>query len=208
MENHEETLKQLAIQAQQHPVQSTQRRLALNRLVSEIMRSPKLARPQQGNWPRHLYEDLYNEALQKTLLEICQKIDQYNPKYRVMAWVNELLRYRFLDVVRDYYRTRQTETRSLDQLDYDTLNINQTPPDDEAEKVAKFLTNDPENRFQIHIKSHPEATFQALALAKYVEGQTWEEISLRFNISMQTIISFVKRNLHKLNPYFRKYLQE
>jgi DNA-directed RNA polymerase specialized sigma24 family protein len=207
MENHEETLKQLAIQAQQHPVQSTQRRLALNRLVGEIMRSPKLARPQQGNWPRHLYEDFYNEALQKTLLEICQKIDQYNPNYPVMAWVNELLKYRFLDVVRDYYRAAPTVIFSLDALNYDTPDNRETEFDDITEKLAQFLKQDPENRLQVAIRGYPNApVLQNLLWAKYVEGKTWKELSIDCGIPMQTIVSFVKRNLPNLNDYFRNNL--
>ena len=203
MENHEETLKQLAIQAQQHPVQSTQRRLALNKLVSEIMRSPNRRRRAPASWPAHLYEDLYNQALNKTLLEICQKIDQYNPKHPVMAWVNELLGYRCLDVGREYNQNTPP-TYSLDELKQELPDLKQL--DDEDEMLAEFLKSDPENRLKIFIKGHPEATLQVLALAIFEEGKTWKQLSIDFGIPMQTIVAFVKRNLQKLNDYFRNNL--
>lgn len=76
-------LQQLAIESKQHPSLSPQRQLALNRLVNKILQSDSLSHPQRGSWSPNLYEDLYNEALQKTLLEICQKIDSYNPNHPV-----------------------------------------------------------------------------------------------------------------------------
>ncbi|HAZ48333.1 MAG TPA: hypothetical protein DCZ55_28730 [Cyanobacteria bacterium UBA11371] len=203
MENHEETLKQLAIQAQQHPVQSSQRRLALNKLVGEIVRSPNRRRRAPASWPAHLYHDLYNQALNKTLLEICQKIDQYNPEYPVMAWVNEILGYRCLDVGREYNQNT-LPTYSLNELKQELPDLK--PLDDEDEMLAEFLRSDPENRLKIFIKGHPEATLQVLALAILEEGKTWKQLSIDFGIPMQTIVSFVKRNLQNLTDYFRNNL--
>jgi hypothetical protein len=96
----DERLQQLAREAKQQPPLSHQRQLLLNRLVNKILQSDRLSHPQRGSWPPSLYEDLYNEAMQKTLLEICQKIDNYNPEHPVMAWVNYLLKKRFSDVVK------------------------------------------------------------------------------------------------------------
>ena len=78
-------LQQLVKKAQQHPPKSVERRMALNSLAQEILSSGHLSRLRNSPCPPHLYEDFYNEALQKTLMEISQKIDGYNPKYPVMA---------------------------------------------------------------------------------------------------------------------------
>ena len=89
-QDNDEYLRELAIEAQKHPLQSSKRQLAINKLVNEIWRSPKLGHPQKGLWSPNFYEEIYHEALQKTLLEVCHRINLYNPQHPVMAWVNSL----------------------------------------------------------------------------------------------------------------------
>jgi hypothetical protein len=79
-------LRQLAQEAQRHPHESVPRQLALNKLVNEILKSDRLGHPQRGLWSPSVYEYLYNKALQKTLLEVCRKNDNYHPEHPVMAW--------------------------------------------------------------------------------------------------------------------------
>lgn len=199
-------LQQLVKQAQQHPPLSKQRQIALNKLINEIQQSNRLCQPQKNTWNPQIYEDIYNEALSKTLLEICQHIDEYREEYAVMAWVNNRLKQRFIDVVRQYYQHKKIN----DKIKF-ILPENPSPLDilaDESKMLKQFLETDPENHLKnTFIKGNPAATFQALAIAKFIEDQTWEEISLRFGISIPTLASFVNRNLHNLLPYFRKYLQ-
>lgn len=74
--------------------------------------------------------------------------------------------------------------------------------------LQQFLEEDPENLFQSeHIKGHPDATFQVLVTAKFVEDQTWEQMSQNLGIPIPTLSAFVTRRLHKFKPYFQKYLQ-
>ncbi len=211
-------LQQLAIYAQQQPPRSSQRQLALNRLVNAILQCDRICHPQRGMWHPSLYEDLYSEALQKTLLEICKKIDSYNPERPVMAWVNFLLDKRFIDVVNEYRRRGLTYISPanckeaiislpyLDELDSFTPG-EQTQLD--AQMLQQFIEDDPENLLRNeHLRGHPEANFQYLALVRFVEDKTWEEISTELEISVQTLCSFFNRRLEKLIPYFRKYLQD
>ena len=215
-EDFERELQNLALEAQQHPLLSSQRQLALSVLVNKICHSPNLAHPQRQLWSPNLYEDLYNEALQKTLLETCQKIDSYNPQYPVMAWVNFRFNKQFNSVVGDRYKQGVTyiskEERkkfcfaSIDDLERD---IPVTETISEAKLLRQFLEEDPENRLRSeHIKGRPEITFQFLALAKFVEDRTWTEIATNYKIPVKTICSFFTRRLQKLMPYFQKYLQE
>jgi DNA-directed RNA polymerase specialized sigma24 family protein len=210
-------LQERAQAAQQHPAQSPARQKILNHLVSGIMQSQRLGHPQRGSWPPALYEDLYNEALQRTLLEICQKIENYNPQHPVMAWVNFLLGKYFIGVVNDYRRLGLTylptgdreqpqSLLSLDDLDED-IPMTETLTDDRL--LRQFLDEDPEDLLkQEHLRDRPEVTFQRLAVAKFVKDRTWEEIAAELDISIQTLCSFFNRRLQKLTPYFRKYLQE
>ena len=211
----DERLQQLAIEAKQQPPLSPQRQLLLNRLVNKILQSNRLSHPQRGSWSRSLYEDLYNEALQKTLLEICQRIDNYNPDHAVMAWVNYLLKKRFSDVVRRYFNHGITHVPqsnpnarviSLSELEYSL--ISEEPTMTESQLLGRFLEDDPENLLKNeHIRGHPQASFQYIAIARFVEEKTWEEISAELNdISIQTLYSFFNRQLRKLMPYFQKYL--
>ncbi|MDP8966808.1 MAG: sigma-70 family RNA polymerase sigma factor [Cyanobacteriota bacterium] len=211
----DERLQQLAIEAKQQPPLSPQRQLLLNRLVNKILQSDRLSHPQRGSWPSSLYEDLYNEAMQKTLLEICQKIDNYNPAHPVMAWVNYLLGMRFRDVVRRYLNqgitnvpqsTLNERVISLSELEYSLISEEQTMSD--SQLLGRFLEDDPENLLKNeHIRGHPQASFQYIAIARFVEEKTWEEISTELNdISIQTLYSFFNRQLRKLMPYFQKYL--
>ncbi|HEY9297855.1 MAG TPA: hypothetical protein VIQ31_16140 [Phormidium sp.] len=210
----DERLQQLAIAAKQHPPSSPQRQLILNKLVNKILQASSLSHPQSGLWPPNLYEDLYNEALQKTFLEICQKIDRYNPEYAVMAWFNYLLGKRFQDVIKAWYSNQGRQEKiviSLDDLDH--LVSRELPPAEkivsESEMLRQFLEEDPENLLKNeHIRGYPQATFQYIALARFALEKTWEEISIELNdLSIQTLCSFFHRRLHKLMPYFQKYLQ-
>jgi DNA-directed RNA polymerase specialized sigma24 family protein len=214
----DEQLQQHAKETQQCPPQSPERQLALNRLVNEILKSGRLSRPQRHLWSANLYEDIYNEALQKTLLEICQKIDSYNPEHPVLAWVNFRLNFQFIDVVNDYRKQGITQIPksdkteqiahlpSLDGLDNlvsveDTLSA--------AQLLQQFLEDDPENLLRKQrLRECPEVNFQSLAWARFVEGQTWLEIATNLGVSAQTLCSFFNRQLKELMPYFRKYLKD
>ena len=216
-EGRQQLLQQLVQDAQSHPPQSPQRQLALNRLVQEILKSDRLGHPQRGAWTPSLYEDLYNEALQRTLLEICQKIDNYNPDHPVMAWVNFILKNQFINVIRDYKKggltyvpkAEQESTTALPSLD--DLDRYIPPQDELADErlLRQFLEEDPEDLLKIErLRERSDVTFQSLALAKFVEDQTWSEIADNLGISVQTLCSFFNRRLQKLMPYFHKYLQE
>jgi hypothetical protein len=214
----DQRLQQQAKEAQQHPPQSPQRQVALNRLVSEILKSGRLAHPQKPLWAASLYEDLYNEALQKTLLETCQKIDSYNPEHPVLAWVNFRLNFQFIDVVNDYKKQGITQLPKSDKTaqiahlpsldDLDNL-ISPEETLSAAQLLQQFLKDDPENLLrQQRLRERPEITFQLLAWTKFVEGQTWLEISVNLDVSVHTLCSFFNRQLKELMPYFRKYLKD
>ena len=70
--------------------------MALNNPIGAIQGSGSLSK--QTNWLGLAnYQEYYNEALQQTSVEVCQKIDDYNPQYPVMAWVNKIFTWRFND---------------------------------------------------------------------------------------------------------------
>ena len=210
-------LQQLVAQVKQYPASSNhareraRRRIAMNKLVNGIQNSGKLSKQTQwSSLPN--YEDYYNEALQKTLMEICQKVDQYDSKYPVMAWVNQIFKWRFHDVVN---KNRQVGITKLPKggevfrvLSLDELN-QELPTDNdisESEQVREVVEKDPENLLiGEHIKGHPQANLQAIILL-ILEGKKWKEISEDLNVPMTTAASFYQRRMHKIITYLKKYI--
>ncbi|MGQ4649533.1 hypothetical protein [Lyngbya aestuarii] len=76
-----------------------------------------------------------------------------------------------------------------------------------SEKIRQYIQEDPDRLFQKHIREHPQATFQAIALARF-DGQTWKEMSASFNIGIPALNSFFQRRLRELAPAIKKHLQE
>lgn len=212
----DERLKQLALAVKQTAADSNQRKVARNLLVEAIQIANRFSHP-HSSLPPGIYKYVYQEALQITLAEICQNIDNYNPEYELMAWVNFLLGRRFLDESNKYMK--QGITKLPTNQPYLVINLNE--PDtlerfwrkDEAlnklQQIQEFLEEDPDNMFtKEHIKNRPDANFKLIALAKIVESKSWENISEELQIRVSTVSSFFYRCLKKFREVLREYLQE
>ncbi|GAB1544736.1 hypothetical protein NUACC21_74120 [Scytonema sp. NUACC21] len=103
-------LRLLAIEAQEKPPLSPQRQSVLAKLSREILQAPNLGHLERQSWSSHkqLYENLYNEALQKASCEMCQKIDNYNPQNPVITWVDFILDRQFFNIVSKYFNQGMT----------------------------------------------------------------------------------------------------
>lgn len=213
----DQCLQQRVAEVQSHPPQSPERQRSLNYLVNEILAAGTLGHPQQGLWSAGLYDELYREALQKTLIEICQKVDAYNPEHPVMAWVNFKLNYQFIEVVNDYNRKGITHLPrassgapvvflpSLADLDQLSAEPEQPSP---IQQLQDFLEQDPEQRLQRRrLRDRSDITFQRLAIAKFIDGKSWSELAIALDVSAQTLCSFFNRQLKDLIPYFQKHLE-
>jgi hypothetical protein len=76
-----------------------------------------------------------------------------------------------------------------------------------SEKLREYLSTDPNNLLQQHIRAHPDATFQVIALQR-LEGTSWKQLSETFNIKIPALSNFFQRHLQKIAPEIRKYIQE
>lgn len=207
-------LKQLATEAQQHPLRSPERQQALAQLVSEISRSRQLARPHRGQFQGQ-YEEIYAEAQQKLFLHVCEQIDRYSPEHEVMQWVNFLMKQRFFtEASRDLLATapksadRQLSKRvTLEFLD--TRNPVEERSQSNAslsEEVIQCIREDPESLFvRTYIEKKPNAHFQHIAL-RFLEGYSWKDISTELDVKVVTLSSFYGRCLTRFAPKFREYL--
>ena len=213
-------LRELALEAQQHPAQSRQRNRALTKLIEVVGRCHRLVRPYRESWPPLIYEDLYNEAYGKTLEYICQNIDNYYPEKPVMAWVNQILKFRFSDVVdRHMNEKKRRELPSLDDLE-DNLEkwlSEKFQHSEEARmmrelreewrELRELIEEDPDHLFRmVSLRGRPDLTWQVIALAK-LDGETLDIMSQRLEVSISGINGFFNLNLRRFRDYFRNRLQ-
>ena len=220
----DELLQQLVTQAQSAPDRSSQRRIALHRLTIAIRQSNNLGR--QRNWATiPNFQDIYEEALNDTLMEICRKIDNYQSSSPVMAWVNNTFNFRFQDTYQKHQKKgvtnlpRQARIRwkEIDRADkYDNSSkpksriedIEQPETgDSDLRLLVNFVTDDPDRILAgEHIQKRPDVTFQRILLM-ICKGKSWQEISDLLEIPIPTASSFYRRNLHKHLPYLQNHLQ-
>jgi len=76
-----------------------------------------------------------------------------------------------------------------------------------SETVREYIESDPARLCQKHIREHPLATFQVIALAR-LDGKTWKEMSEFFGIGIPALNNFFQRRLRELVPEIRRYVQE
>lgn len=199
----DEILRQLALEAQQHPPGSQERQIALTKLIDQIYRHNTLTRPHiNDDNISHLYEDIYSEARLKIVEYICQKIDTYDSQRPVMAWVNHFFNFRFQDVCDRYRRETRIPRFLVDELE----KFEQQEMED-TEGLRKLIEEDPDDIFRnTTVRGRPDITWQVIALAR-LDDVKWETISQRFDKKISTLQSFFDRNLRNFSDDIRNNLQ-
>ena len=204
-----EELRQLAIKAQQHPVNTKMRQIALTRLVNAIQRSGQLCRPYSGQFPG-FYDDIYSSACNRTFLYICQTIDGYDPnRGEVLSWVNFIMKRRFVDAINEilssFVQPRHCSSQRLWTEDLEQLIELEVNPLLSSE-IISWIKEDPEELFKTtHISNHTGVNFQYLAI-KRIEGYSWRELSDHLKIPLSTLSRFYDRCLTKFSSQLREYL--
>jgi len=206
MDGINEELQELALEAQKYQLGTQERQLALTKLISKIYRSGELPRPYLGKISPSLYEEIYQEAMQKTLLWICQNIENYDPQRgTAIGWISFFLHKRCIDMIKEH--TQQKVISFEREFGEPTSELVSEKENSLIQQIQEFIEEDPDNIFQqAHIKGCPEVNFRNVALA-YLAGKSWSEISVIFNVSISTLSSFYQRTLKKFTPRFRRYLQ-
>ncbi|AOY82730.2 hypothetical protein BJP36_25280 [Moorena producens JHB] len=75
------------------------------------------------------------------------------------------------------------------------------------DQVRHYFKKDPEKLLHKHIKKHPQATLQVIGLA-YLDGKKWQEISDSLGIKISSLNNFFQRNIRKLAPEIKRYIEE
>ncbi|MBW4630392.1 MAG: hypothetical protein KME30_00375 [Iphinoe sp. HA4291-MV1] len=199
-------LKSLALEAQRHPPHTELRQYALGELVEAIRLSLRLCHPHRESFSPQFYELLYDEAVNKTLTYVCQKIDNYDPGRgdgKFMNWVNFRLDRVLLQ---SYHEFKKHNTMSLPSL----TNLEAFAQPEEThfmfENLHDYLEQDYDNVFKkAHIKNRPDANFSTIALAR-LSGESWQDISRDLGIPLPTLSSFFQRCCKNFRQKFRQYI--
>lgn len=205
----DDLLKQLALEAQKQPPNSELRRYALRELVEAIRLSGRLARPQKqlASHSVQFYQLIYQEAVNRTLAYVYQKIDNYDPQrgkaQKFMNWVNFRLDKLMIECRRQFNEPLIEDIPSLGELD----NLPQpSAMPSRSEQVQEYIQADPDKIFtQEYIRNHPEANFQTIALARFA-GTSWKQLSAQLGVPIPTLSRFFQRSCVKFRPYFQEYM--
>lgn len=200
----DEQLKELALKAQRHHTTKA-RQIPLTQLVNAIWQSGRLIRPYSVRF-QLLYEDIYDEAVQNLFFYICNNdnINKYDPERgEVMTWVNMLITLRFFPEAIPKIVGQENEI-NLENSHLE--NLPSSEPISLSEQVRQCIEDDPEGIFvKEHIKGHPKANFQAIAIRRY-SGVPWKDISAEWGIGITSLHNFYQRCVKKFAPKLREYL--
>jgi hypothetical protein len=208
-------LKQLAIEAQQHLPKSFERRLALNQLCVELFKPGCLTTPAvPSEFDRH---EISQEVLSLMMLEVCQKIDGYNPEKEVRQWCNFILKKRHLDVMN---KSRKQGLTSMPQPDGDPVIFLRVSNMDDLENMLRsdttqsvsmelrqLIEEDPSFMFsREHIRDRPDANLKFLAIAHIWDDRIWSDIAAELKLPVPTLHGFFNKKMPQFYPYFKEYL--
>ncbi len=227
-------LQVLAIQAKNTEVGSPQRHRALTKLIQELWTQPtfgilrKSLRAKYGNLSNGLFEDLFNDALQETFIAISRYIDKFDCRRPLLPLICKIISNKYSNVYKRHCKygvtripkstgnqnSKQGQVISLDGLDEfvqdNIMNrhfLSGSKSISDCDFLRELLIDDPDNKFQVSVRGKPNITFQYIAIYLYVKGKNMQQLADELEVPYQTLNSFFKRKLERLESYFREKLQ-
>ncbi|BAZ17533.1 hypothetical protein NIES4071_94130 [Calothrix sp. NIES-4071] len=227
-------LQLLAIEAKNQKPDSPQRHRAVTALIQELWRQPtfgilrKSLKAKYGYLLDGLFEDLFNDALQETFIAISRYIDKFDSQRPLLPLICKIISNKFSNLYKKHCKygvtripkskgnnSKQGQVISLDGLDefvQDNI-MNKHFLNSGGKSISncdflrELLIEDPDNKFQVSVRGKPHITFQRIAIYLYVKGKNMQQLASELDVPYQTLNSFFKRKLEKLEPYFREKLQ-
>jgi len=131
--------------------------------------------------------DSANEVLQEAFLQIWKNCHDYqSDKSDAFVWLSAIVRYRAYDRLKYDKRRHQTEHVPLDESNLETLSFNPTSGDEYSPKTL--------NRCLAKLEKKQSQTI----MMAYLYGYSRDDISAHFNTPVNTIKSWIRRGLGKL----------
>lgn len=207
-------LQAIAQAAQTAPAGSPQRNRQLNRLISLVQRFGKLSRPPLRHLENHptLYQEIYEEACQRTWDWLSRAIEQYDPKKAsVSTWINNHLKWRIKDVegeMIDYAchnlgeSNREDWINLVDQPSAPDLHDPHLESDLELhqayrDSVELYLASDPDQLLAQTMKSRPDISLKQVVAAKS-RGEKMTNIARSLAVNNQSLVRFFNDRRDKL----------
>ncbi|MEM1256494.1 MAG: sigma-70 family RNA polymerase sigma factor [Cyanobacteria bacterium P01_H01_bin.21] len=200
--------------AQGYPANSRERLNALRELIQLLKQSGQLARPYKDKF-KGFYQQIYDDALNRTFAFVCDRIDTYSPEIRpVIAWVNfYLCRRYFPEASREFMRTRHRGVGA--DVDYCSLtDLDVADPSTEdggtslLDDLIGYIEEDPGDVFKHHhVQGHPNANFQYIALQRLKYRTPWDELAAELGVSAQTLSSLYHRGVKRYQQQIRDDLR-
>ncbi|NES86644.1 MAG: sigma-70 family RNA polymerase sigma factor [Moorea sp. SIO1G6] len=215
----EERLQQLALEAQKHSPKSRGRGLVLTRLIHMIQASGRLSR-RRYDTP----QEVYDEALQETWLYVFKKIDTYQPRGPVINWINSVLKWRLIDAKKRHTKGGREYSLDAPINSSDGGKVNQSgnmtyldtvaQPEETplpSQLIRQCIEEDSDGLFASkHVKGHPKANFRTIALL-YLDRKSWQQTAVAVGLKPKqasTVQSFYWRCCKYFADKFKEYLQE
>lgn len=187
-----------------NPVESRQRRKAMNKLLLELQYLPGLYKSAHPD---------YLDALNKTWIwvnkNICEKFDLNadSVETRLLKWINTHLKYRVKDL---RYNSHPKEvaldnitpptTPTSNDIDSIIADIERQEKQDISQKIKDYINNDPDQLLtNCHPKNNSQANCQILSQRLLLKQppDKMSHLATDLNINNQTLNSHFKRNCLK-----------
>lgn len=206
-------LQILVMEACKYPKNTPQHRKAINHLLRSLLKSGRIWRPAAGNDNN---KDIYEEALQKTLVDLSSKTlcEKYNPEQGLfLHWFNRCLMNKYTDEIRKVtsYQKRIQSVLENDEMSIDLIDNLVSPIDATLltqiwESFKQWIIEDPDNFLKdCHIRDNPKANCQLFAELNRIQGKKWQEIADEVGSPQGSLRSHWNR---KCEPLLQKWLEE
>lgn len=206
--NLDEELCEYALEAQRHPLGSRERQRYLTNLIQGILRSRRVSYPYKNQF-LDFYEDIRNEAIQKTAGYICENIHKYNPERSpVIRWFNFFLETRFFpEAIAEVMGQADVILNNYESLEM-LLVEKEEPQPLLSEKIKEYVEQDPDGILKnIQHKTFEAVNFRDL-LVRRLLGEKWKDISADLGVKISTLSDFYRRSLKEVAPIIKRYLQD
>lgn len=141
---------------------------------------------------RHV--DSANEVLQEAFIQIWQNREQYQAdKSEPFTWLASIVRYRAYDRLRYDKRRHQHNMVEFNENDFNTVNVDEINRQSQQMGLGIY----PEQALHRCLSKLEQKQSQSILMA-YLYGYSREEISTYFDTPMNTIKSWIRRGLGRL----------
>lgn len=222
MDELDEHLQQLALEAQEHS-DALKRQQLVMKLWGTIYSSPRF--PPRSYVKRKIFigdpDEIYDDATYHLMEYLLRNISNYKPeKGTVMAWVSYLLRKSFVPDAIERAKREQSriepkrnskDSDGKEKAQFDVETIASATPDPSKIKlllIQKCLEEDEDDQFKAAcMQEYPFINFRDVALKHHVGGLKFTEIANSFSIPYTSLKSFYDRQLKKFMPKIRHYVE-